>query len=116
VTTVISKDLTDMRRDLAWEALVRVTHANPAVERGVLNAALKAIREPCASPAGGGILDDGMVAVEIESHAELYRQTFPGIVLTPMALAKHWFRVQQGTGGSVSPRDAYEIARRELEA
>lgn len=106
--------MTVARQDLAWESLVRVTHANPAVERGVLNAALKAIREACASTAGGNVLDDGMVAVEIETRAELYRQTFPGIVLTPMALAKHWFRVGQGRGGSTSPQDAYEIARREL--
>lgn len=95
-------------RDLAWEALVRVTHANPAMERGQLNAALKAIREACD-------LSNDLLALEIEMHAEAYHRTFPGLTLTPTALAKHWFRVMAPRGGSTSPQDAYEIARRALE-
>jgi hypothetical protein len=85
------------------------------MERGALNVALKAIREACGSPQGGGITDDGMIAVEIETRAELYRSFFPGVVMTPTALAKHWFRVAQPRGGSTSPQEAYEIARRALD-
>lgn len=75
--------------DHSWEALVRETHANPAVERGALNTALKAIRE--AATTEGLVMED--LPLEIRRRAEMYRQTFPGITLTPMALAKHWFRV-----------------------
>jgi ABC-type arginine transport system permease subunit len=76
-------------RDLAWEALVKETAANPAVERGVLNAALKGIREAAYSE---GLTEEG-IPEEIRLRAIAYRQAFPGLTLTPMALAKHWFRV-----------------------
>jgi hypothetical protein len=78
-----------MNRDLAWEALVKETAANPAIERGQLNVALKAIREAAYSE---GLTEDG-VPEEIRLRCQAYRDTFPGITLTPLALAKHWFRV-----------------------
>lgn len=85
-------------RDVAWETLVRETHANPAMERGALNTALKAIREACFMD---GLHPDG-VAEEIVLRAAAYRQTFPGLTLTPTALAKHWNRVmfRQETPGT----------------
>jgi hypothetical protein len=75
--------------DLAWEALVRATHANPAFERGALNSALGAIR---AAALTEGLHEDSLPS-EIESRAQAYGRTFPGMTLTPNALAKHWFRV-----------------------
>lgn len=79
-------------RDLAWEALVRATHANPHMERGKLNAALKAIREAAHGPGGEGIHPDELPA-EIERRADAYRDKWPNLTLTPTALATHWFRV-----------------------
>lgn len=81
--------MTERERDFSWEALVRETHANPAMERGALNAALAAIREAAFSE---GLMEDGLPE-EIRLRAEAYRRTFPGLTLTPTALAKHWFRV-----------------------
>lgn len=76
-------------RDLAWEALVETTHANPAMERGKLNAALKAIREAALVD---GLHPDSLPA-EIHRRADAYREKWPGLTLTPTALATHWFRV-----------------------
>ena len=81
--------MSERARDLAWEALVRETAANPAVERGQLNVALKGIREAAYSE---GLTEEG-IPEEIRLRAAAYRQTFAGLTLTPMALAKHWFRV-----------------------
>lgn len=76
-------------RDLSFEALVEVTNANVAAERGALNAALAQIRE--ASPE----LDDADLAMLIQMRARSYRQAWPDITLTPTALAKHWGRVEE---------------------
>lgn len=73
--------------DLGWEALVEVTNATPASERGALNAALAQIREAASD------LTDEELASEIKHRAGVYRQTFPGMALTPTALAKHWERI-----------------------
>ena len=75
--------------DLAWEALVEATNANPAMERGKLNAALKAIREAALRD---GIHEDSLPD-EIFRRAAAYRESWPGLTLTPTALATHWFRV-----------------------
>lgn len=100
------------RVDLAWEALVRETAANPAAERGALNAALKAIREAAASE---GILEDDAVAAEIVRRADAYRRTFRGLTLTPNALAKHWFRVVVSSeSGDTSAADVWRIAEGEI--
>jgi hypothetical protein len=93
--------------DLAWEALVRETAANPAMERGALNAALKAIREAAHSE---GLLEEGLPE-EIRLRCNAYRQVFPGITLTPTALAKHWFRVMVSTE---PPRSAQQQALDQL--
>ncbi len=73
--------------DEAWEALVRETLAHPDLERGQLNTALRAIRKAAAEE---GIED---VPGEIRRRADGYRATFPNCSLTPIALAKHWYRV-----------------------
>jgi hypothetical protein len=76
-------------KDLAWEALVRVTNANEEMERGRLNTALRAIRVAWEKEGG---LPDGLPA-EIELRADAYRNKWPSLTLTPTALATHWFRV-----------------------
>jgi hypothetical protein len=75
------------RVDLPWEALVEVTGATVASERGALNAALKQIREASDK------LTDEELAGEIRYRSKTYRETFPGMALTPTALAKHWERI-----------------------
>lgn len=75
--------------DLAWEALVAVTHANEAMERGRLNTALKAIRT--AWETEGGLPED--LPEEIPRRANAYRELWPQMALTPTALAVHWKRV-----------------------
>lgn len=84
------------RPDLAWEALVRETGANPHVERGELNAALKAIRMACHDE---GIEED-VIPDEIARRAERYQLAFPGLTMTATALARHWFRVMGSQGES----------------
>lgn len=76
-------------RDLAWEALVETTHANPAIERGQLNTALRAIREASLTE---GLAEESLPE-EIRLRGRAYQAVFSGCALTPMALAKHWFRV-----------------------
>ena len=86
-------------RDLGWEKLVEVTQANPDFERGQLNKALASIRACCERD---GLLAEDVPA-EIEARAALYRETFPGLTLTPTALARHWYRVlpQADSGPSI---------------
>jgi len=76
--------------DPAFEKLVEVTRSNPDFERGRLNAALMSIRSCCDRD---GIVPDD-VALEIERRAAWYAETFPGLTLTPTALARHWYRVE----------------------
>lgn len=77
------------KRDLAWEALVEVTSANEAMERGRLNTSLKAIRVAWESE--GGLPED--LHLEIPRRAQAYRAMWPQMALTPTALAVHWKRV-----------------------
>lgn len=93
--------------DLAFEALERVTSANRVMERGKLNKALAAIRY--AWEKEGGLLDD--LPWEIELRADAYRRKWPGLTLTPTALATHWFRVMER-----SPQEqAFDDLRKETE-
>jgi len=75
--------------DHCWETLIQVTGANPYVNRGKLNTALRGIRLACADE---GIAKE-QIPGEIERRAAAYRKMFAGLTLTPMALATHWFRV-----------------------
>ena len=90
-------------RDLAWEALVKVTNANETIERGRLNTALKAIR--IAWEEEGGRPED--LHEEIPLRANAYREIWPRMSLTPTALAVHWKRVaaerslRKGTKGII---------------
>lgn len=77
------------KNDEAWDVLVEVTQANPAMEKGKLGVALRAIREACLRD---GIHADSIPA-EIRLRAAAYHVTFPGLTITPTALATHWFRV-----------------------
>ena len=74
-------------RDLGFEALVEVTGANVSVERGALNAALKAIREQVDD------IEGELLADVIREMAARYRRLWPEMTLTPTALAKHWNRI-----------------------
>ena len=75
--------------DLAFEALVEVTHSVVEMERGQLNVALKAIRG--AWEREGGLPED--LPKEIAVRADAYRSMWPTLTLTPTALARHWHRV-----------------------
>lgn len=95
--------------DLAWEALVRVTYANEAMERGKLNTALKAIR--ICWEQEGGLPED--LPQEIERRAEAYHSAWPMLALTPTALAVHWKRVMAQPSGGVGSRRAINELREE---
>ena len=73
--------------DLSWEALVEVTGATVASERGSLNAALAQIREASDQ------LTDEELASEVRHRAGVYRKMWPDMALTPTALSKHWERI-----------------------
>lgn len=91
------------KKDLDWEALVQVTNANEAMERGRLNTALKAIK--VAWEEEGGRPED--LHREIVLRADAYRAVWPRMSLTPTALAVHWKRVaaeralRRGTKGII---------------
>lgn len=81
-----------------WNALVRETHANPAFEAGRIAVALKAIKEAAFTE---GLTEEGLPE-EIRLRAQAYRETFPGIPLTPTSLARHWFRVLAPTASEIA--------------
>jgi hypothetical protein len=102
--------MADRERDLAWEALVKETAANPAMERGALNTALRAIREAAFTE---GLTEEGLPA-EIGLRCAAYRRTFPNLTLTPTALAKHWFRVMvQPEEQSAKQRQLEQLRRQQ---
>ena len=76
-------------RDHSWDALVDVTQAQPHLERGALNKALKVIRDAAQTEG----LKEEDIPLEIRRRAAAYRRTYPQMAMTPIALAKHWFRV-----------------------
>lgn len=75
--------------DLAFDALVEVTQSMVEMERDKINVALRAIRAQCERD---GLHPDS-IPDEIRLRAAHYRTTFPGLTMTPTALAKHWIRV-----------------------
>jgi len=83
---------------------VEETRANPYYERGAINKALQGIR---AAAFHEGLLEED-VHVEIRLRAEMYRDRWPTVELTPGALAKHWYRV-------AAPRDRQTEQQRTLE-
>lgn len=97
------------QRDLAWETLVRVTHANEALERGKLNAALKGIKE--AWQTEGGLPQD--LPQEIERRAGAYHRMWPTMTLTPMALAVHWLRIAASQARKSPQEQAIDELRKE---
>lgn len=99
--------------DYAWETLVEETRAVPEIERGSLNAALKAIRASCARE---GICDDEIPG-EIRRRARLYRTgKMADCCLTPMALAKNWLRVLEQPSARLSPeRQALQRIREQAQ-
>lgn len=77
-----------MSRDLAFEALAEVTNTHWEAGRGELNFSLAGIRKQTEN-----MLTDELLAAEIRTRADLYRQVFPNMTLSPTALNKHWERV-----------------------
>lgn len=74
-------------RDLPFEALAEATSTDWGAGRGELNKALALIKDQSSE-------DDPLIlSMEITERAKLYRRVFPGVALTPTALAKHWLRV-----------------------
>lgn len=104
-------------RNLPWDALVEETQADEKAEAGRIAAALKKIRELAVAESRGwptakdAELYEKLIAFEIRRRAELYRQRWPRIDLTPTALAAQWARVTTDQPGR-SSQDAYEIAAR----
>lgn len=98
-------------RDYAFEALVRATHANVAMERGKLNGALAAIREAWETEGG----HPGDLPQEIERRAQAYHDTWPMLTITPSALATHWFRVMAEKQRRSPTERAIDELRRETE-
>lgn len=96
--------------DLDFEVLERVTNANRDVERGKLNAALKAIRG--AWEREGGLPED--LHEEIPRRAEAYRLLWPEMVLTPTALSSHWSRVAAERARLAKAKSPQEQALDEL--
>lgn len=88
----VADSKTERPPDLAFEALVEETKAMPEMERGALNAALKAIKAQCHRDG----LHPDEIPEEIRRRAKTYREDrdagFVGLHLTPTALAKHWNR------------------------
>jgi uncharacterized phage protein gp47/JayE len=76
--------------DHAWDALVEVTQANVAQERGALNRALSQIRAITSDLD----ISDEELALLVRHHANLYREVFPSMPLTANALAKWWSRLE----------------------
>jgi hypothetical protein len=101
--------------DLCWEALVEETAANPEMERGKLNTALRAIKT-CAF--GEGFVDEQGVATEIHLRAQAYRNLWPHLTLTPTALATHWRRVMVQTAAPAQSAQqlAFQQARMRVDA
>jgi len=99
------------KRDKDWEALVKVTNANEAIERGRLNTALKAIK--IALEDEGGRPAD--LHKEIPLRAQAYRVVWPQMSLTPTALAVHWKRVAAERSLRRGSRGIIDELRREEE-
>jgi hypothetical protein len=100
-------------RDLDFEALVKVTNANVAMERGRLNTALAAIKVAWQSE--GGRPED--LAQEIILRGDAYREVWPKMTITPTALAVHWHRVMAELAQRKSPQQrALDELRKEKDA
>ena len=80
-------------RDYAYEALADVTGSDPEVGRGQLNAALRDIRTQ--EPELASVDNSYLLSAEIHDRAQMYKQVWPEVALTPTALAKHWTRLPE---------------------
>ncbi len=69
-------------RDLTWEA----TLAACGVDQGELTASARS----AANQAVKQLRDIGVEPAEIHRRAQIYRQKWPDMSLTPSALARHW--------------------------
>src|SRR5262245_58055135 len=115
--------LAKRKTDFSWDALVQATGADPNLERGKLNAALRVLRGhpdyKLAVEMHGAEGADKMLALEIPKVAELYRRRWPEVELTPTALARNFKRVRMGPKGAMTSAERKaqiaETQRREAE-
>jgi hypothetical protein len=92
-------------RNIPWDALVKATQADEQVEAGQLAKALKQIRGFIAPTLPPQSLEapeatEQHIANHIRSRARLYRDRWPNVELTPLALAKNWSRVLTAQPGA----------------
>jgi DNA-binding Lrp family transcriptional regulator len=85
-------------RNIPWDALRTVTNADEKVEAGQLAKALKQIRGFVVPTMSEQVLEEPSlseqhIAQQIRARARLYRDRWPNVELTPLALAKNWSRV-----------------------
>jgi len=79
-------------QDEVWDAVIGACgltdHSPTASERGAWNRAVKEMKAAGATPA------------EISRRARAYRKAWPGVSLTPQALARHWSECVAGPGAA----------------
>ena len=106
-------------RNHPWDALVEVTQADERTEGGLIGRALKTIRRVVVEDHSPQVFEEAatgeaLIATQIRARARLYRQRWPGVELTPTALAKNWSRVTTAQpGGDLD--SALEAAQRGLD-
>jgi DNA-binding transcriptional regulator YhcF (GntR family) len=85
------KNTTEKKVDEVWDALMSACGVNAATvnsqERGRHNRAVKALKE------------SGATVDEIFARAERYRNKFPKVPMTPIALASHWSELDSSVAG-----------------
>jgi hypothetical protein len=93
-------------RNLPWDALVAETQADERVEAGRIAAALRVIRAVMTEDNALGVdphvppeMAERLIAQEIRRRAARYRHRWPGVELTPTALAANWSRVMTQAPG-----------------
>lgn len=107
-------------RNIPWDALVKVTHADEVAEKGRIAKALKTIREIVVRDSSEQTFLDAQngewwIARQITARAGLYRRRWPNVELTPMALATNWSRVMTEQPGS-DPLATMDAAQRGIDA
>lgn len=114
-------------RNLGFDALAEATMSDPDAEGGRLAKALAAIRKLVwrdLPDAAKKIITppefETALAAAIRERARMYEQKWPGVELTPTALASNWTRVTQRQGdgkftkkGGLTPAAILAMGKRE---
>jgi hypothetical protein len=107
-------------RNVPWDALVKVTQADETAESGRIARALKTIRAMVVRDTSPQTFEEPetgewWIARQISARANLYQRRWPGIELTPTALASNWGRVVTAQPGQ-DPHGTMEAAQRGIDA